>query len=80
MNTDEINKINYVIAFISEFSKEHHLSAQQGYKYLQTYKGLDFVDEFYDVEHTLSFDDAVEDVTNYCRRMGGQLWVKKPIW
>ena len=51
----------------------HHLSLQQAYLYLQQYKGLDFADEFYDVEHTLSFDQAVEDITMYCKRMGGSI-------
>jgi hypothetical protein len=41
--------------------------------YLQRYKGLDFVDRFYDVEHTYSFDNTVEDLTAYCKRMGGTL-------
>lgn len=67
------DRLNYLIALISEFAAAHHLSLQQAYLYLQQFKGLDFADEFYDVEHTLSFDEAVEDLTNYCKRMGGAL-------
>lgn len=73
MSSKIIDKINYMIAIISEFARAHGLSSQESYGYLQKYKGLDFIEEFYDVEHTLSFDDVIEDVTNYCRRMGGQL-------
>ena len=67
------DRLDYLIALVSEFAAAHHLSLQQAYLYLQRYKGLDFADEFYDVEHTLSFDQAVEDVTMYCQRMGGTL-------
>ena len=64
------DRLNYLIALISEFAAAHQLSLQQAYLYLQQFKGLDFAEEFYDVEHTLSFDEAVEDVTIYCKRMG----------
>jgi hypothetical protein len=67
------DRLDYLIALVSEFAAAHHLSLQQAYLYLQRYKGLDFADEFYDVEHTLSFDQAVEDVTMYCQRMGGAI-------
>ena len=71
-----IDKLDYLIALISEFAKAHGITATQSYEYLQRYKGMDFADEFYDVEHTLSFDDAVEDLTIYCKRMGGQLYYR----
>lgn len=67
------NRLEYLIALISEFAESHKMTTQQAYFYLQKYKGLDFADEFYDVEHTLSFDQVVEDLTVYCRRMGGDL-------
>ena len=63
------DRLDYLIALVSEFAA----SLQQAYLYLQQYKGLDFADEFYDVEHTQSFDQAVEDITMYCKRMGGNI-------
>lgn len=68
-----VDKLKYIIALISEFATAHGLSAQQSYIYLKQYKGIDFVDKFYDVEHTMSFDAVVEDLTAYCKRMGGNL-------
>ena len=35
-------------------------------------KALTFVNRFYNVEHTLSFEDVVEDLTAYCHRKGGR--------
>ena len=73
MSKSTLDIINYIVALITEFAKAHGITSQQAYKYLQEFKGLDFVEEFYDVEHTLSFDDAVEDLSFYCKRMGGTL-------
>lgn len=73
MSTNIIDKINFIIALITEFAQKHQLSTQQAYLYLRKYKGLDFVEEFYDVEHTQSFENSVEDLTFYCHRMGGKL-------
>ena len=73
MSKSTLDIIDYIVALITEFAKAHGITSQQAYKYLQEFKGLDFVEEFYDVEHTLSFDDAVEDLAFYCKRMGGTL-------
>jgi hypothetical protein len=73
MSKNTIDKINYFVALITEFATAHQISTSQAYEYLQRYKGLDFVDRFYDVEHTFSFDNTVEDLTAYCKRMGGTL-------
>ena len=73
MSKETIDKLNYIIALITEFAQTHQLSVQQAYLYLRDYKGLDFMDEFYDVEHTQSFKNSVEDLTFYCQRMGGML-------
>jgi len=73
MKKTTIDKINYIIAVITEFADAHKIGTQQSYKYLQENKGIDFIDEFYDVEHTLSFDNVIEDLTVYCHRKGGSL-------
>lgn len=73
MSKTMIDKINYIVALITEFAVAHNISTLQAYEYLQKYKGLDFVDKYYDVEHTLSFDNTVEDLTAYCKRMGGTM-------
>ncbi len=67
------NKAEYVVAFINEFGKVHHLNDIQSYRYLERYKGIDMIDRFYHVVHILRFEDVISDVTNYCRRQGGAL-------
>ena len=67
------DKLAYIIAVVSEFAAAFSLNPQQAYRYLDRFKGIDFVDRFYDVEHTQSFEDVVEDLALYCRKNGGQL-------
>lgn len=41
--------------------------------YLKRFKGIEMLDKFYDVMHTLSFKDATDDLTAFCHRQGGDL-------
>ena len=67
------NKLAYIIAVVSEFAARFMLNPQQAYRYLARFKGIDFVDEFYNVEHTLPFEDVVDDLALVCRKNGGAL-------
>ncbi len=67
------DKLAYIIAVVNEFAAAHALNSQQAYRYLDRFKGIDFVDKFYNVEHTQSFEDVVEDLALYCRKNGGAL-------
>ncbi len=67
------DKMAYIIAVVSEFAHAYSLNSQQAYRYLDRFKGIDFIDDYYQVEHTLSFDDVVEDLATYCRKNGGAL-------
>lgn len=73
MNHPDENKLAYIIAVINEFAAKYSLNSQQAYRYLSHFKGIDFVDHFYSVEHTLSFDDVVDDLATYCRKNGGTI-------
>ena len=65
--------IDYVMTAIIEFGRRHKLSIREASNYLNRFKGIDFLTEFYDVEHTLSFNDCVDDLTVVCRNNGGAL-------
>ena len=73
MSKSVLDMINYIVALITEFAAAHNISTQQAYEYLQKYKGLDFLERNYDVEHTLSFDDVLKDLFIICRNNGGRL-------
>lgn len=67
------DRIEYLVIFIGEFAQRHHLSIRQTYQYLHQYQALDFLEQQYDVAHTMGFPYMVNAMTDYCRRNGGQL-------
>ena len=66
-------QVSYIVAVISDFAEHYGLPTPQAYRYLARYKGIEFLEDFYDVEHTLSFEDVVSDVARICRNNGGTL-------
>lgn len=72
MKTDK-DVIDYVMTAIVEFAKRHKLTIRQASNYLNRFRGIDFLTKFYDVEHTLSFNDCVSDLTVVCHNNGGAL-------
>ncbi|MCD8092383.1 MAG: DUF3791 domain-containing protein [Bacteroides sp.] len=67
------DKVEYVIAFVSEFAKAHSLTSSQAYRYLERYNAIDFIDRHYGIAHTQRFEDVVSDMTAFCRRFGGTI-------
>jgi hypothetical protein len=67
------NLIDYVMTVIVEFARRHDLTIREASNYIRRFKGIDFLTEFYDVEHTLSFNDCVDDLTIVCQNNGGTL-------
>lgn len=64
-------RINYTVACVHEFAKQFQISGKAAFQYLDQYKGIQFLKENYDIEHTLSIEDAVDDLVLLCRKNGG---------
>lgn len=73
MNDNIKNKAEYIVASINEFAQRHDLTDTQAYRYLKMFRGIEMLDRFYDVMHTLSFKDTTEDLTAFCHRNGGKM-------
>lgn len=65
--------INFTVVCVNEFARKHNLSAKEAFQYLFQFKGIEFIKENYESEHTLSFDTILEDVDVLCQRNGGML-------
>lgn len=65
--------IEYVIVAISEFAKRNFLTMRQASNYLLRFKGIEFLEQCYAAEHTLSVNDWVDDITAICKRNGGEI-------
>jgi hypothetical protein len=63
--------LSYVVLCIKKFAGEFNLSFIEAYRYLENYGGLQFVINHYEIEHTLSINDAIEDMQAICRKNGG---------
>jgi hypothetical protein len=59
---DSYKVLSYAVLGIKKFAEAYDLSFIEAYRYLEIHGGLQFVIKHYEVEHTLSLDDAVEDM------------------
>ncbi len=66
-------KIPYINACIRAFAKRFKLSVKAAFKYLFDHQGISFLDEFYEIEHLQSIEDAVDDLIVWCQNNGGTL-------
>lgn len=71
---EQKRKIGFTVACINEFASKHELSIKEAFQYLFQFKGIAFVKENYDVEHTLDFETVLEDLGILCQKNGGTLW------
>ena len=67
------NLIRYTVACVNEFAANKSLTEKQAFDYLCNHGAMDFLVEFYDVEHTLSFEDAINDLTLVSQQNGGKI-------
>lgn len=67
------NRIEYIVTVVSCFAEHFKLTTSQAYAYLRRYTGIDFLIDCYEAEHTLSIENAVEDLQIYCYNRGGRL-------
>lgn len=73
MSKQETNILRFTIAVVTEFARFYGISQKQAYNYLVRFKGMEHLDEFYNVLHTQSFEDNVEVLAEVCQNNGGQL-------
>ncbi|MBR1809712.1 MAG: DUF3791 domain-containing protein [Paludibacteraceae bacterium] len=66
-------KIQYFGLCINEFARKYRLKPQIAHNYLQKYKGLQFLQDNYEVEHTLALDDTIHSLHKVCAYNGGTL-------
>lgn len=73
MNKMTTKKINYMVACVFELARRYQVTTRAAFLCLYQYQGLQFLDEFYDIEHTLSIEDVLDDLENICHQNGGKL-------
>lgn len=71
--SEQKKKIGFTVACVNEFAQQHNLSIQESFRYLLQFKGIAFIKENYEVEHTLDFGTIVEDLEMLCCKNRGVL-------
>lgn len=71
--SEQKRKIGFAVACVNEFAHQYHLSVQEAFRYLFQFKGIEFIKENYEIEHTLDFDTIIDDLRLLCRKNGGVL-------
>jgi len=71
--SEQKKKIGFTVACVNEFARKHNLSIQESFHYLFQFKGIAFIKENYEIEHTLDFGTIIEDLGRLCRKNGGML-------
>ena len=65
------NKIDYFVVCVNDFADKHGMSYVAAFDYLKAHKGIAFLSEHYDIEHTYSINEAGADLAQVCARNGG---------
>lgn len=63
----------YLMSVTYHYAKMKNIPINKAYQYLETFKGIDFLLEFKEIEQTLAYEDIVNDLTRVCARNGGAL-------
>lgn len=64
---------DFMSSVVLLFSQSKSISLPKAYGYLSNFKGLDFIEEYRDIEQTLSNAEIISDVSRICANNGGAL-------
>ena len=67
------NKIEYLVLLVAAFATRSNVTEAQAYRYLSQYGALALCDKHYGIMHTLSLDENIQTLKDYCQRKGGKL-------
>ena len=71
--SEQKRKIGFTVACVNEFARKYQISSKEAFQYLFQFKGIAFLKENYDVEHTLDFETILDDLEIVCKKNGGAL-------
>ena len=73
MAASVLNKIEYLVLLVAAFAVQSKISESEAYRYLSRYGALALCDKHYGIMHTLSLEENLQTLRDYCYRKGGTL-------
>ena len=73
MSKQVMDRIEYLVLLVAEFAAHNRVSEAKAYRYLNQYGALALCDKHYNVMHTLSVEENIQTLREYCQRRGGNL-------
>ena len=73
MAASVLNKIEYLVLLVAAFATQSKISESEAYRYLSRYGALALCDKHYGIMHTLSLEENLQTLRDYCYRKGGTL-------
>jgi len=73
MSAIVLNTIEYLVLIVSEFAKRCNISETEAYMYLGRYGAMALCEKHYGIMHTLSVEENLDSLAEYCRKKGGTL-------
>ena len=73
MSKQVMDRIEYLVLLVAEFAARSKVSEAMAYRYLNQYGALALCDKHYNVMHTLSVEENIQTLREYCHRRGGNL-------
>ena len=68
MSDYDSKKVDYGFMVIGAYAREHGLSRKESFNQLVECGGIQALDEFYDIEHTLPLAQTIDDLTSLYAR------------
>lgn len=65
--------VSFLMSVINYYSKTKGISLGAAYRYLNRFKGLEYLNNYIEIERTLSFDDIAKNLSTVCANNGGSL-------
>ncbi len=66
-------KSQFITVCVLWFSQAYHVTPDQAFRYLTAFKAIDFLEENFSYEQTLSQEEIIDDMTRVCENHGGVL-------
>ena len=73
MSKQLLDKIEYLVLLVAEFAAQCKVSESVAYRYLRGYGALALCDKHYNIMHTLSVEENIQTLREYCQKRGGEL-------